>query len=173
MRKLTHQEIVSRQQLKVAESCLPLVAVLDNIRSLHNVGSIFRSADGVGVEKIWLCGITGYPPQSQITKTAIGAEDRVSWEHSLDVKQVVRELKNQGYQIVLLEQMDESVVYYEFVPRGPICLVIGNEKEGISDELVALSDDAIEIAMNGIKNSLNVSVAFGVVACHISRFLKQ
>lgn len=167
MRKLTHKEIVTRQEKQRQKSPIPLTIVLDNIRSLYNVGSIFRTGDGAGVEKIWLCGITGYPPQAQISKIALGAEERVPWEHAQDVESVVRNLKGQGYTIIFLEQMEEAVDYYDFKPNFPLCLVVGNEIEGISKQLLPLGDGAIEIEMMGIKNSLNVSVAFGIVAYHL------
>ncbi len=173
MRKLTHQEIVDRQQHRAKEKAIPLIVVLDNIRSLHNVGAIFRTADGVGVEKLWLCGITGFPPQSQITKTALGAEDRVPWEHSHDVLAVVRSLKDQGYAIIALEQTEQSLNFDQFEVLFPICLIVGNEIEGISLELLSLCDGAVEIPMAGAKNSLNAAVAFGVVAYQIrSQFAK-
>jgi len=175
MRKLTHKEIVARQDelQKKSVTIVPLTVVLNNIRSLHNVGSIFRTADGAGVEKIWLCGITGYPPDSQITKTALGAESRVKWNHSYDAKEVLRDLKKQGYQIVLVEQTDKSISYHEFIPKGPVCLVMGNEIEGVSEELVGLSDASVEIEMAGLKNSLNVGIAFGIVAYHFRNCLKS
>ncbi len=173
MRKLSHQEIIDRQKIKMTETKLPFCVILNNIRSLYNVGAIFRTADGVGVEKVWLCGITGYPPNSQISKTALGAEQHVPWEHREDVISVIHELKSKQYQIVLLEQMDESVDYQLFQPQGPLCLVIGNEIEGVSDEFLSLCDAAIDIEMTGIKNSLNVSVAFGIVAYHIRKCLKD
>ena len=166
LRKLTNDEIVARQQQKIIQPRILFTVVLNNIRSLYNVGSIFRTADGVGVEKILLCGITGFPPQSQISKTALGAESRVPWAHADDVLQTIRDLQQRGYQIVLLEQMDKSVEYQRFSPRFPLCLVVGNEIEGISDELISLCDAAVEIPMAGIKNSLNVGTAFGVVAYH-------
>ncbi|MCR4337368.1 MAG: RNA methyltransferase [Candidatus Omnitrophica bacterium] len=172
MRKLTHEEIVARQNA-ANHPCIPLTVVLNNIRSLHNVGSIFRTADGAGVEKIWLCGITGFPPDSQISKTALGAEARVPWDHEKDAVSVIRRLKKEGYQIVLLEQVDRSIDYWDFKPVGRVCLIVGNEIEGISEELVALSDAAIEIEMAGLKNSLNVAVAFGVVAYHMRCHLKK
>jgi len=164
MRKLSHHEIVQRQVDKLAQTKLPFCVLLNNIRSLHNVGSIFRTADGVGLEKIWLCGITGYPPQSQIAKTALGAEQRVPWEHQWDAISVIKNLKQEGCQIVLLEQTEESISHDEFSPKFPICLVIGHEITGVSDELVSLCDAAVEIDMAGMKNSLNVAVAFGIVA---------
>ena len=173
MRKLTHAELVARQQQQQTPRFqLPFTVVLNNIRSLHNVGSIFRTCDGVGVEKLWLCGITGYPPNAQLAKTALGAERRVSWEYRADVCSVLKELKASNYQIILLEQTTESVSCDEFEPGGPVCLVVGNEIEGVAQPLVALGDAAVEIEMTGLKNSLNVSVAFGIVAYHIRSRLK-
>lgn len=166
MRKLSHEELVKRQQVKLKETRLPFSVILNNIRSLHNVGSIFRTADGVGIEKIWLCGITGYPPEPQLSKTALGAETRVSWEHQKDVLSVIKNLKKKNYQIVLLEQTAQSVAYQNFCPKAPLCLVVGNEIQGVCDEIVALADASIEIEMVGLKNSLNVAVAFGIVAYH-------
>lgn len=171
MEKLTHEEIVSRQKEKQKEKRLPFCAVLNNIRSLYNVGSIFRSADGAGVGKLWLCGITGHPPNTMIAKTALGAEEKVEWEHRDDCLQVIRELKAKGYQIILLEQTKKSIPYQNFVPEAPVCLVLGNEISGISDELLGLCDQAIEIEMRGLKNSLNVSVAFGITAYHIANLI--
>ena len=162
MRKLSHEEIVTRQVKKAGDAKLPLCVALNNIRSLHNVGTIFRTADGAGVEKIWLCGITGYPPQGGIAKTALGAEDHVPWEYREDILGLLKELKVAGYQIVLLEQMEGSVSHDLFKPKFPVCLVVGNEVDGIIEALPSLCDAAIEISMDGIKNSLNVSVAFGV-----------
>ncbi|MFA5167812.1 MAG: RNA methyltransferase [Candidatus Omnitrophota bacterium] len=166
MRKLSHPELVARQQARKKEPRLPFCVVLNDIRSLYNVGSIFRTADGTGVEKLWICGITGHPPDTQISKTALGAEKEVPWEYRRDAREVLRELKILGYQIVFLEQLAESISYQDYCPSGPVCLVIGNEISGVSDGLVSLCDETIEIEMAGAKNSLNVSVAFGVVAYH-------
>jgi 23S rRNA (guanosine2251-2'-O)-methyltransferase len=161
MRKLEHDEIVHRQAKKSQAPRLSLCVVLNNIRSLYNVGSIFRTADGIGVEKVWLCGITGYPPQSGIAKTALGAEENTLWEYRKEILPLLRELKSQGYQIVL-------------VPKSPVCLVIGNEVNGVSNELMSLCDKAVEIDMAGIKNSLNVAVAFGIMGYHIrTHFLRK
>ena len=170
MHKLAHEQIVARQKILAQEPKISLCVVLDNIRSLFNVGSIFRTCDGLGVEKIWLCGLTGHPPQSEISKTALGAEEHVSWEHRRDTVATIKELKKK-YQIVLLEQMDESISYEKFIPKRPVCLIVGNEVEGVSDEIVELADAAIEIPMAGVKNSLNVTVAFGVAAYHIRKML--
>jgi len=173
LRKLSHEEIVIRQVKKAESPRLPLCVVLNNIRSLHNVGTIFRTADGAGVEKIWLCGITGYPPQGGIAKTALGAEEHVPWEYREDILVLVKELKKNGYQIVLLEQMQGSVSHDVFKAKAPVCLVIGNEVEGIAENLQSLSDAAIEIDMDGIKNSLNVSVAFGIAVYQLRGQLKN
>ena len=171
MEKLSHEEIVRRQSLQCARPPLAFAVILNNIRSLYNVGSVFRTADGVGLEKITLCGITGCPPAPQIAKTALGAETRVPWEHYPDAPTAIHAYKTKGYQIVLLEQMRESVPYQEFLPQPPVCLVVGNEISGVSDAAVSLCDAAVEIEMAGIKNSLNVSVAFGVVAYHFRQCL--
>jgi len=173
VRKLTHEEIVSRQVKKAEAPRLPLCVVLNNIRSLHNVGTIFRTADGAGVEKIWLCGITGYPPQGSIAKTALGAQDHVPWEFREDILDLIKELKNKGYQIVLLEQMQGAVRHDVFEAKAPVCLVVGNEVDGIMEGLPSLSDAAIEIEMDGIKNSLNVAVAFGIAVYHLRGQLKN
>jgi len=172
MRKLTHQEVVDRQKEKCREERLPFAVCLNNIRSLYNVGSIFRTGDGVGVEKIWICGITGHPPNNQITKTALGAEEHVQWEFRQDISTVLKELKQKNYQIILLEQTHESISYKSLHLDAPVCLVVGNEIEGTSPDILDYCDEAIEIEMSGIKNSLNVSVAFGVVAYHIRNCLK-
>ncbi len=172
MRKLSHQEIVSRQKTKVPEPLLPLSVVLNNIRSLYNVGSIFRTADGAGVEKLWLCGITGYPPRADISKTALGAEESMPWEYNQHAAFVLKQLKEKKYEIVLLEQTAGAIDYNDFKPKGPVCLVMGNEITGVSDDLLSLCDTAIEIEMTGVKNSLNVAVAFGIAAYHIRYGLK-
>ncbi len=167
MRKLGHDEIVLRQVDRSKQSRLPVCVVLNSIRSLYNVGAVFRTADGIGVEKIWLCGITGYPPQSSIAKTALGAQENVPWEYRKDILELLNELKSAGYQIVLLEQIAGSIEHDQFEPQSKVCLVVGNEISGISDELISLCDQAIEIPMDGIKNSLNVAVAFGIIGYHI------
>jgi len=174
MRKLSHEEVVARQEGKLSNPRLPVVVVLNNIRSLYNVGSIFRTADGVGLEKLWICGITGHPPNNQISKTALGAQETVAWEYREDPISVVKELKQNGYKIVLLEQMEGSRPHDQFKPDFPVCLVLGNEIEGVSDGIASYCDAAIEIEMAGLKNSLNVSVAFGVIAYRFREyFLNQ
>lgn len=138
------------------------MVLLNNIRSLHNVGSIFRTSDGAGVSKLFLCGQTGYPPRPDISKTALGAEEVVDWEYWIDPIECIEHLKKKGVQIVALEQTKGSIDYKKFKPEYPLCLVVGNEIDGVSDELLDLCDAFIEIPMRGKKQSLNVSVAFGV-----------
>lgn len=173
MRKLTHPELLQRQEEKRRQPRWPFSVLLNDIRSLYNVGSIFRTADGIGVEKIWLCGITGFPPDTQISKTALGAEKEVPWEYRRDACEVLRELKAQGYEIVFLEQTEGSLPYEDYEPSSPICLVLGNETAGVSSELLSLCDRTIEIEMAGLKNSLNVAVAFGVVGFRWREGLKK
>ena len=171
MRKLTHEELIDRQ--KNQDSFKPAFsAVLNNIRSLYNVGALFRTADGAGLEKLWLCGITGIPPDPMISKTALGAEKAVPWEYRRRAAEVLRELKAKGTQIVFLEQTAESIPVEDFKPSGPVCLVVGNEIEGVSDELLKYCDAAVEIEMSGLKNSLNVTVAFGIAAYYFRNALK-
>ena len=167
MRKLSHPELVARQKRLQKDPKLPVCVVLNDIRSLYNVGSIFRTADGAGVEKIWICGITGHPPDSQISKTALGAETEVPWEYRWDAGEVLRELKARGYHIVFLEQLVESIPYQDYKPSTPVCLILGNEISGVSESLIGFCDKTLEIEMAGAKNSLNVTVAFGIVAYHI------
>lgn len=173
LQKLSHPEIVDRQKIKMSQPRLPFCVVLNNIRSLYNVGSMFRTSDGAGVEKIWLCGITGCPPQPRIAKTALGAQNNVPWEHRANVVPLLQDLKASGRQIVLLEQTQHSRPYEEFYPQAPLCLVIGNEIEGASESVLPFCDAALEIEMAGVKNSLNVAVAFGIVAYHCRRVFKR
>jgi len=150
------------------------VVVCDDLRSLYNVGSVFRTSDGAGVDKIYLCGITGTPDnlkaKSKISKVALGAENIIKWEYISQSWRLINKLKKDGYQIVLLEQTAKSINYIDFKPKFPLALVIGNEVGGVKKSLLDKSDRIIEIPMRGRKESLNVSVAFGVVACWIGKF---
>lgn len=139
-----------------------IYVLLNNIRSLHNVGSIFRTSDGAVVKKLFLCGQTGYPPREDITKTAIGAEEVVPWEYWIDAKECMDMLNKKSVQLVALEQTKKSIDYRKFKPKYPICLVLGHEIDGVEEGILDLCDEAIEIPMQGKKQSLNVSVAFGV-----------
>ena len=145
-----------------------IVLVLDNIRSAHNVGSAFRTADSFKIDKVWLCGICAVPPSAEIHKSALGAEDSVAWEHVDDTMEAVRRLKEDGYTIVSAEQTMESVMLDTFVPEPGrrYAVVFGNEVAGVSQEVVDASDFALEIPQYGTKHSLNVSVSIGVVLWH-------
>lgn len=146
-----------------------IVLVLDNIRSAHNVGSAFRTADSFKIDKVWLCGICAVPPSAEIHKSALGAEDSVAWEHVDDTMEAVRRLKEDGYTIVSAEQTMESVMLDTFVPEPGrrYAVVFGNEVAGVSQEVVDASDFALEIPQYGTKHSLNVSVSIGVVMWHL------
>ena len=167
MRKLQYDEIaqkrLSPEQLQ-KETRFPVYILLDNVRSLYNVGSIFRSADGARVTKLYLCGYTPHPPRKEIEKTALGATATVPWEYVKDPHLVISQLKQRGIHICLLEQTDQSEQYYLIQKnRFPLCLVVGNELSGISKEIIAQADSAVEIPMFGMKHSLNVAVALGIV----------
>lgn len=137
--------------------------VLDNIRSMYNVGAIFRSAEGARVKKIFVCGITATPPREKIFKTSLGAVDWVDWEYTESAKKIVEKLKNDGVQIVTLEQTDSSVHYKKAKYKRPIAIVVGHELNGVSDEILALCDLCVEIPMYGRANSLNVATATGIL----------
>lgn len=139
-----------------------LVLILHNIRSRYNVGSIFRTADGAGVDKIYLCGITPYPPHAKISKVALGAENYVKWENYRQTGRLIDKLKKEGYQIIALEQSKGSINYLKFKPKFPIALILGAEISGLPDRLLRKCNKIIEIPMRGQKESLNVTVALGV-----------
>lgn len=148
---------------------IPVSVLLDDIRSLLNVGSIFRTCDAFRIEKLYLCGITGQPPHRDIQKTALGATESVSWEYHAHAAEIVLQLKaEQGYKVVSIEQTHGSVPLHRFVPvrEEKYLLILGNEVEGVNDQLLTLSDQAIEIPQAGAKHSLNVSVAAGIVLYH-------
>lgn len=145
-----------------------LYVICDNIRSLYNVGSIFRTSDALGVKKIYLCGITGTPLQSGLTKVSLGAENSVEWEHREKTSQIITSLKKKGVKIVALELVkNKSVDIKKFKPKFPLALIVGNEVEGVSSHLLKKADDIIHIPMRGKKESLNVSVAYGIAGYEI------
>ena len=154
---------VSTEEFK-AQAKIPLVVVMDNVRSMYNVGSIFRTCDAFSVERLLLCGITACPPHKEITKTALGATESVDWAHYDTTVEAVAELKRQGYKVFAVEQVDTSVMLdrMEIVPEKT-AIVLGNEVFGVDDAVLALCDGAIEIPQNGTKHSLNVSIAGGIV----------
>ncbi len=133
-----------------------------NIRSLWNVGSFFRTCDGLGVERLYLTGYTAHPPRKEITKTAIGAEHAVAWEHHRDPFPIIESLHHDGWQIVALEQAKGSVDLADFQPLDRVCLIVGHELTGVPSDLLALCDAVVEIPMQGKKESLNVAVAAGM-----------
>lgn len=164
MRKLTMQELgrPDIERFKQAKK-LPVVIVLDNVRSLHNVGSAFRTADAFGVEKIVLCGITGKPPHREIEKTALGATHSVDWEYMMQTADAIQLLRSQGYKIASVEQTDQSTSLADIQETYPLAVIFGNEVHGVSEEVLHLSDFAIEVPQMGTKHSLNISVCVGVV----------
>lgn len=166
MKKLQLDELnrLSVDQFKGAAK-IPVCLVLDNIRSLHNVGSAFRTADAFRIEKIYLTGITGTPPHREIEKTALGATASVDWAYVEKPEEAVRALKEAGYQIVVVEQTTDSVPLNTFrvAPDQKYALVFGNEVKGVSEEVIALGDWALEVPQVGTKHSLNISVCLGIV----------
>ena len=153
-----------------------LVAVLHNIRSLHNVGSIFRTADGAGIKKLYLTGYTGYPPRAEITKTALGAEQFVEWERFGHIGKLIDKFKKEGYLVAAVENKTSRNVKWrvqkipwKFSQKKPIAFIVGNEVKGLSEAVLKKSDVVLEIPMRGQKESLNVSVAFGIVAYELTK----
>ena len=150
-----------------------IVIVLDNVRSAHNVGSAFRTADSFKADKVWLCGICAVPPSADIHKSALGAEDSVAWEHVADTMEAVRRLKEDGYEIVSIEQTVKSVMLDTFRPEKEkkYALVFGNEVAGVDQQVVDASDFSLEVPQFGTKHSLNVSVTVGVILWHFRLFV--
>jgi 23S rRNA (guanosine2251-2'-O)-methyltransferase len=172
MKKLALEELgrISIDQFKESEK-IPICILLDNVRSLHNVGSAFRTADAFRVEKIFLTGITGTPPHREIQKTALGATESVNWEYFESPTLAVEKLKTEGYTIVVVEQTTDSLPLQTFFAEQnkKYCLVFGNEVHGVSEEAIALADLALEIPQHGTKHSLNISVCLGIVVWELFR----
>ena len=166
MRKLANEELerISVEEFKEADK-IPVVVVLDNVRSLNNVGSAFRTSDAFLIEKLFLTGITGTPPHRDIQKTALGATESVEWEHVSETIELVTKLKAEGYTIISIEQADKSIMLDKYEPAKDkkYCLVFGNEVFGVDDEVISASDEVIEIPQHGTKHSLNISVSMGIV----------
>lgn len=143
----------------------PLVIVLDNVRSMHNVGSAFRTADAFAVERILLCGITGTPPHREIEKTALGATQSVTWEYYKNSIDAVHQLKAEGYTLLAIEQVENSVSLDEYQPdpQQKLALIFGNEVNGVEEEVIQVADTCLEIPQFGTKHSFNVSVTIGIV----------
>lgn len=174
IRKLSMEELgrISVQEYK-ARLKSGVVVVLDNVRSLHNVGSLFRTSDAFAVSHLYLTGITGTPPHREIHKSALGATESVAWSYYESVDTLVATLKAEGYEIVVVEQTTGSQSLESFIPLSEkkYCLIFGNEVEGVSEEVLKMANIAIEIPQSGTKHSLNVSVCAGILLWHFYRQL--
>ena len=147
---------------------LPVAVLLDNVRSLYNVGSFFRTADATAIEKMYLAGITGRPPKKEITKTALGSEERVAWQHTWDAREVVASLAG-SHEIAVIETSLRAVDLFDWQPRFPVCVVFGHEVDGVRAEIAERADTHVRIPMLGAKHSLNVATAGGVVLYELLR----
>lgn len=169
-RKLSNKEL---NRLSVHDyeraSKNPIVIVLDNVRSMHNVGSIFRTADAFRIEMIALCGVTGKPPHREIEKTALGATNTVKWKYYPDTISCLQELKDQQYKITAVEQAEHSVTLSSFKIQEPVALIFGNEVYGVEQSVIDLCDTVVEIPQQGSKHSLNVAVSAGIVLWELLR----
>ena len=172
--KVTEMGRMSVEAFRNSEK-IPVAIVLDNVRSMYNVGSVFRTADAFRLNQICLCGITSTPPHPEIHKTALGAEDTVEWTYFKDTADAVIELRNQGYLIIAIEQVKNSITLEDFNidMNNRYALVLGDEVKGVQQQVVDLCDDCIEIPQYGTKHSLNVSVTAGIVMHHFAlKFLR-
>ena len=152
---------------------VPISILVENIRSVHNVGSIFRTADGFGAEMLYLTGYTAHPPREDLHKTALGAEDAVPWEYFENPLDAAAVIKKQGIPLILIEQTKQSKSMYEIDWEFPLCFIVGNEVSGVSEDLSGMADIHVELPMRGVKQSLNVSVAAGVVGYEFARYYSQ
>jgi tRNA G18 (ribose-2'-O)-methylase SpoU len=173
MKKLSHDEIEKKRlKLEMADGAarVPIVVLVDSVRSLYNVGSIFRTSDGAMIQKLLLTGYTPHPPRKEIEKTALGATKSVPWEYIRNPLEAIASLKRSGFRIYSLELTDRSIPYTD-VPYDafPLCLIIGNEITGVSQTILHECDGAIDIPMFGTKQSLNVAVAYGIALFELAR----
>jgi 23S rRNA (guanosine2251-2'-O)-methyltransferase len=172
MRKLANEEL-NRKSLEEfkGSSKTPIVIVLDNVRSLNNVGSVFRTADAFLLEAVYLCGITGTPPNKEIQKTALGATESVVWKYTATTLEAILELKQEGYLICSVEQAESATQLQDFLPanKQKIAIVFGNEVKGVEQEVVDCSDQVLEIPQVGTKHSLNIAVSVGIVVWDLFR----
>lgn len=174
MKKRDHETIKSARPSEASLLNLArrdIYVIADNIRSLHNVGSLFRTSEAAGIKKLYLVGITATPPRKEISKTAIGAENNVPWEYHTDLLPLLKYFKSQNIPILVLEHTDSSHNFQKIEYTFPICLVVGNEVDGVSEEVMDYADIAVEIPMFGMKQSLNVSVAYGIMLYELLRQL--
>jgi len=176
MRKLKNSELdrLSVEDFKLVKKT-PLIIVLDNIRSLNNIGSVFRTSDAFLIEKIYLCGITATPPHKDIHKTALGSTETVAWEYVEDTLDLVKKLQSQNVKVMAIEQAENATMLNDFnpEPQNTYALVFGNEVKGVSQQVVNASDVVIEIPQYGTKHSLNISVSAGVVIWDVFSKLKR
>jgi len=191
MKKLTHDELSQKRYTLDnlhQTTKLPVYVVLNSIRSNYNVGSIFRTSDGAMIEKLFLCGYTPHPPRTkedatgrtltigkkEILKTALGSTESVTWEYVRDPVEVIKNMKKEGIKVCALELTSKSKLYYELTFKDfPLCLIVGNEITGVAQELIDLCDFSIEIPQYGIKQSLNVAVAYGIAIFEIRRIIER
>ena len=173
VKKITELNRLSVEEFK-SEPKIPLIIVLDNVRSLNNIGSVFRTSDAFLVEAVYLCGITATPPNVEIHKTALGAENSVAWAYYSDTDQAVEELKKNGYTLCAVEQAQNSIMLDELQldSKKKYAVVLGNEVKGVQQDVVSRCDCCVEIPQYGTKHSLNVSVAAGIVIWEFSKQLK-
>lgn len=170
MRKLSMEELGRKSVEEFKQSAkFPVIVVLENIRSAYNVGSIFRTADAFLVEAIYITGYSAKPPHKEIKKTALGAEETISWKHFATAAEAVGELRAAGYKIYSVEQVEKSISLERFTATGPVAFVFGNEVSGVEQSTIHLCDDCIEIPQLGMKHSLNIATAAGVVLWEIVR----
>lgn len=176
MRKLRNEELdrLNIEEFKQKKKT-PIVVILDNVRSMHNIGSIFRTSDAFLVEKIYLCGITAKPPHKDIHKTALGSTDSVEWVYYKETLEAITEVKSKGYKIVAIEQAEESVLLQDFIPLSGqhYAVVFGHEVRGVQQKIVDQCDFSIEIPQFGTKHSLNISVCAGIVIWDFFRKLRE
>ena len=170
MRKLTMEELdrKSVHEFKQADK-IPIIAVLENVRSAYNVGSVFRTADAFLIEAVYLCGYTAFPPHKEIRKTALGADETVTWKHFKNTIEAIADLRAQGYALFSVEQVQDSVKLQAFEAPQKLALIFGNEVTGVEESTIAQTDGCIEVPQLGMKHSLNISVAAGVVLWEVVR----
>lgn len=169
--KLNELNRVSVDAFKQQEKT-PVVVILDNIRSLNNIGSVFRTADAFAIEKIYLCGYTAQPPHREIQKTALGATESIDWEYKEHPVEVINQLKNEGFKVYSVEQTESSTFLHEVKANNKIAIVMGNEVQGVQQEVIDACDGVIEIPQIGTKHSLNISVSCGIVLWELYKQLK-
>lgn len=170
MRKLSMEELgrKSVEEFKQSEKT-PVIAVLENIRSAYNVGSVFRTGDAFLIEAIYIIGYSAKPPHKEIKKTALGAEETVEWKHFKTTAEAIADLRQRGYKVYAIEQVEKSISLEKFHPPGPVAVIFGNEVTGVEQSTIPLCDGCVEIPQLGMKHSLNIATAAGVVLWELVR----